>query len=716
MVNAQNETNQSAVQVVPAAVDFGTTGVGKKVSHIASVTNTSSTAVTLTEASVSSEQFSVSGLQFPISIQSGQKASFTVWFNGSKAGKASGTLNFHGSKGPTPPVVLTGTAGNSEPALSVSAASHDFGNVTIKTEATAALALTNSGASTLKLSAVSVTGAATFALGRVKLPAKIAPGQKIILDITFAPKTAGTYSGSVAIASNDPENPTTNVALTGVGTTEAVGNLVATPAALSFQNVKVGSTASAATTLKNSGNANLTLSRIDVSTAGFSTLGVATPVVIGPGEQMALTVRFSPTAAGTKTAIVSLVNSQGGITTVNVSGTAAASTQPGLTLSPGSIAFGNVVTGVTNAQAVQIANPGTTSLTVTAANISGTGFVVSNLAFPLTLTAGQTSTFNVQFNPKSAGAVTGSLSLVSSVPSSASVVLSGTGVTQGGLTISPGAINFGNVVAGVTNSQTVQIGNPGGTAVTVSAANVTGTGFGTSNLTLPTTLNAGQSKTFNVQFNPKGAGASTGTLSLVSNAPSSPSISLSGMGVAAGLTLSVNPSSVSFGNVTVGTTASRNITVTNSGNSNVAIASATLTGTSMVLSGGSAVNLTPSQSITLTVQYSPTNATAANGSISVVSNATGSPATIPISGTGVAQVQHTVNLSWNASPSAAGYNVYRSVTSGAGYSRINSGLNGTLSYSDGTVQSSQSYFYVTTAVDGTGAESAFSSEVSVNIP
>jgi fibronectin type 3 domain-containing protein len=82
----------------------------------------------------------------------------------------------------------------------------------------------------------------------------------------------------------------------------------------------------------------------------------------------------------------------------------------------------------------------------------------------------------------------------------------------------------------------------------------------------------------------------------------------------------------------------------------------------------------------------------------------------------VAQVQHTVNLSWNASPSAAGYNVYRSVTSGAGYSRINSGLNGTLSYSDGTVQSSQSYFYVTTAVDGTGAESAFSSEVSVNIP
>jgi hypothetical protein len=178
----------------------------------------------------------------------------------------------------------------------------------------------------------------------------------------------------------------------------------------------------------------------------------------------------------------------------------------------------------------------------------------------------------------------------------------------------------------------------------------------------------------------------------------------------------VSPSTISFGSVTVGNNASRNITVTNSGNSNVAISSIKLTGSNLTLSGGSAVTLSPSQSITLAVQFSPASAGATSGSVSIVSNATGSPAAVAISGIGVAQVQHVVGLSWNASPSASGYNVYRSVTSGTGYSKLNSGLDGALAYSDNTVQNSQTYFYVTTAVAADGTESTFSTEVSVNIP
>jgi fibronectin type 3 domain-containing protein len=75
-----------------------------------------------------------------------------------------------------------------------------------------------------------------------------------------------------------------------------------------------------------------------------------------------------------------------------------------------------------------------------------------------------------------------------------------------------------------------------------------------------------------------------------------------------------------------------------------------------------------------------------------------------------------VVLSWNASTSATGYNVYRSATSGTGYARVNSGLDGALSYSDINVQNGQTYYYVTTAVDASGQESTYSSEVSVLIP
>jgi fibronectin type 3 domain-containing protein len=103
------------------------------------------------------------------------------------------------------------------------------------------------------------------------------------------------------------------------------------------------------------------------------------------------------------------------------------------------------------------------------------------------------------------------------------------------------------------------------------------------------------------------------------------------------------------------------------------------------------------------------------GTLVIVSNAS-APEAIPVSGNGVTQAQHTVMLSWNASNSASGYNVYRSGTSGSGYARVNSGLDGSLTYSDTNVQNGQTYFYVTTAVDASGQESAYSSEVSILIP
>jgi fibronectin type 3 domain-containing protein len=158
------------------------------------------------------------------------------------------------------------------------------------------------------------------------------------------------------------------------------------------------------------------------------------------------------------------------------------------------------------------------------------------------------------------------------------------------------------------------------------------------------------------------------------------------------------------------------VTLTNTGNSNVAISSEALTGANLALSGGSAVTLSPSQSISLTVQYSPRTAVSTAGTLAVVSNAAGSPASIPVSGTGVAQPQHTVVLSWNASTSATGYNVYRSATSGSGYARVNSGPDSVLTYNDASVQNGQTYFYVTTAFDAAGQESPYSSEVSVAIP
>jgi fibronectin type 3 domain-containing protein len=64
----------------------------------------------------------------------------------------------------------------------------------------------------------------------------------------------------------------------------------------------------------------------------------------------------------------------------------------------------------------------------------------------------------------------------------------------------------------------------------------------------------------------------------------------------------------------------------------------------------------------------------------------------------------------------AGYNVYRSTTSGSGYILVNGGLVGSLGYTDTSVQSGTTYYYVTTAVNSSGDESSYSNEAQAIIP
>jgi hypothetical protein len=78
---------------------------------------------------------------------------------------------------------------------------------------------------------------------------------------------------------------------------------------------------------------------------------------------------------------------------------------------------------------------------------------------------------------------------------------------------------------------------------------------------------------------------------------------------------------------------------------------------------------------------------------------------------------HSVALTWTASTSTvSGYNIYRSTVSGSGYAKLNSSLVASLSYSDTTVQSGTTYFYVATAVDSGGDESADSNQATAVIP
>ena len=107
---------------------------------------------------------------------------------------------------------------------------------------------------------------------------------------------------------------------------------------------------------------------------------------------------------------------------------------PTLTISPASLAFGNVTVNTASTLPVTLTSTGTAPVTINSATLSGTGFTMSGATFPVTLNPSLAMTLDVQFDPAATGAVTGQLTIQSNSSTNGTVVisLSGTGDTASG--------------------------------------------------------------------------------------------------------------------------------------------------------------------------------------------------------------------------------------------------------------------------------------------
>jgi hypothetical protein len=111
-----------------------------------------------------------------------------------------------------------------------------------------------------------------------------------------------------------------------------------------------------------------------------------------------------------------------------------------------------------------------------------------------------------------------------------------------------------------------------------------------------------------------------------------------------------------------------------------------------------------SQKATVTLTVNP---------VAVVTSSPVPPAPVPPA----APIQHAVSPAWQGTTSAKviSFSLYRSTISGSSYGLLASAL-GTAAYNDQSVQSGTIYYYVVTAVDDQGRESAFSNETRATVP
>ena len=308
------------------AIDFGTTATGEATAHTVEITNAGNWDLAITGASLSDDagfslEWDGNGQQ-PMAIVPGASRAATVTFSPLGMGRANATLTIT-SDDPDEQVIVVALTGY-VPAPDILVADDsgdpadravDFGSVPV-TDGTQAVAVTaaNAGDVALAVAAMSLSDEVNFALAWDKgLPAAIGPGDSETATVTFDPTTAGPHSATLTIQSDDPDEPSVVLTLTGYGAPPdiAISDSEGDPADLSanFGSVAVtGGTQAIAVTVANAGDSVLTVADIALSDEVDFALAwdAGLPATIGPGGSETATVTFDPATAGAHSATLTI--------------------------------------------------------------------------------------------------------------------------------------------------------------------------------------------------------------------------------------------------------------------------------------------------------------------------------------------------------------------------------------------------------------------------
>ncbi len=279
--------------------------------------------------------------------------------------------------------------------------------------------------------------------------------------------------------------------------------------------------------------------------------------------------------------------------------------------------------------------------------------------------------------------------------------------------------SFGKVQIGRSSSFSFRLLNTGNETLRITSKSKQGSEFFFGRFPLPIKVRPGASLELPVTFTPAAKGSSIGVLLLVSTAKD-PLLKMhvTGVGeVATSPELSITPATLNFGSIVVGSSTTLEATLTAS-NAAVTISSDQSTSSEFALLGlNLPVTIQAGHSIPVTIQFTPAVSGTASGKAEFISSAAVSPTIEPLTGTGVAPASHYVSLSWDpGAENAVGYNVYRGMVLGGPYEQINTALESSTSYTDSTVASGTTYYYVTTEVNTEGEESGYSNVAKAVIP
>lgn len=420
-------------------------------------------------------------------------------------------------------------------------------------------------------------------------------------------------------------------------------NLAATPTAVDFGTVTIGKSANQKVTVTNLGSDAAQIAQLSVSSTAFRVDGDGKlPVSLAAGSSLSLNVHFTPNdstdVAGQLSVLVGTATTAAA--TVRLHGKGA-----------GAAAQAAEISGL-SCESLKMTGPGTDACSIATSSAAPSGglqvdlkssVAAINVPASVTVPAGEAS---VKFSAKvssvnkdQTGTITAtqggneksvSISLAPPVMAGATPVLDAfscafTSFTGAGKTTCTVSLN-----GATSKALSVALGS---NSNAVSVPSVTTVNAGSASASFTASVAAvGKAQTVTILATADGSSKSVG-LRLKASKASVPSLGLS-------------TSSLAFGNVSLGTSVSKSITLTSNGTAPVTIKSDSITGTGFSRSGGRFPStLQPGEQMVVTVQFDPVAAGSAGGQLVISSNA--AAASVNLSGTGTS-ASPTAQLSVNA--------------------------------------------------------------------
>ena len=413
--------------VQETAIDFGTVEVAQTVQKIITITNTGTAPLEITGI-----ESDVSGLTFEPSVfilSPNGSRTVTVTLPNATEGALSGSINISSNDPDRAKHTLTISGivqPRPVPAITVQETAIDFGTVEAAQTVQKTFTVKNTGTAPLEI--IGIESDDVSGLTFEPSVFTLAPNGSQTVTVTFPSSTAGEFSGSINILSNDLERAKLTLSFSVIVQAAPVPVLAVQESAINFGTVEVAQMVQQMITITNTGTAPLEITGIQSDVSGLTF--EPSVFTLEPEGSQTVTVTFPSSTEGTFSGSVNILSNdpERAKHTVSVSVIVQAAPAPVLVVGEPAIDFGSIDAEKTVQQTFTIKNTGTAPLEITGIESDLLGLTFEPSMFTLSPNGSQTVT--ITFPKPMEGEFSGRINILSNDPDRAMHTLSISGIVQ----------------------------------------------------------------------------------------------------------------------------------------------------------------------------------------------------------------------------------------------------------------------------------------------